>query len=232
MALSPVIPHAQSTDSTDASDSAAIAQLQEFFSSNPRSGRYEGVRGDLRGAFRRAEDNSIPTEPLVTLLQEAAAKRVPAARLLPAVEAELDRLETAGTVLDEAGLGGDGVGRQERVSAFRRLSVYLQAGVTADVMVQVGESGTTLRPFLEAVGTLASISSSTDLSEAQQVELAAALLESELEPGGYGAVGSAYVKGRLRGLSPEAVTEIVVRVLRAGGGIIQIDRELNARGRR
>lgn len=207
-----------------------LSELERFFAEHPRSDAYSGIRDELESLLRGAESVGVPSAPLMAVLQEAAAKRVPAERVIAALEREADRLTIAATILDQAELVPEAGDR--RGNTLRRMSVYLQGALTIDGMRGIAVSAENLQSALEAMEAVSSVTVTAGLSSDQQQSLGNALLESELDPSGYGAIRSAYVKGRLSGLSPKTITEIVVRILEAGGGIIQIDRELTARGRR
>ncbi|NBC28486.1 MAG: hypothetical protein GVY29_00665 [Spirochaetes bacterium] len=213
-------------------DVSASDPVARFFADNPRSQSYEEARSELVRVFDAARARNLPLTSLSTLLHEAAAKRVPADRLTAALEGEVERLETARSILRTAGLRETAPGGKTRESTLRQMSVHMQVGVGETVMRQVAEDAQTLEQFTEAAAALASVASASHVLDESLTELGRALIGSSLDPSGYGAVSSAYIKGRVLGLAPREVTELVVRVLGAGGGIIQIDRELNARRRR
>lgn len=199
--------------------------VEAFFAEDPRSARYAELRSDIESVFRRARNRDISVESLNTLLREAAAKRVSPVALTNALEAELQRLGAAQELLRSAGYQESAV----PAGALRRISVYLRAGVAPEVMEELAAQGKPPSALLESLETLATVISTVELSREDAVSLGSALMNSALAPEGYGSVASAYVKGRVRGLSSGDVTDIVVRILNAGGGIIQIDREITSR---
>ena len=211
---------------------SASDPVARFFAENPRSQSYEEARSELARVFEAARARNLPLTSLSTLLYEAAAKRVPADRLTAALQRELERLDTVRGILWATGLGETASEGKTRERALRQLSVHMQAGVGETVMREVAEDAQTLDQFIEAAAALASVASASPVSDESLIRLGRALIDSRLDPSGYGSVSSAYIKGRVRGFAPREVTDLVVRVLDAGGGIIQIDRELNARRRR
>lgn len=205
--------------------SEGTAALESFFAADARSRRYGQVRPDIEDLFRRAVSRDIPVVSMNTLLREAAAKNVPPGDLVRALDGELERLTRGQEILRNAGY---------QVAALpdgtlRRISLYMQAGISDPILNELAAAEQEISALLEALETVASVLSTSALSDRSAVALGAALMNSALSPEAYGSVASAYVKGRARGLSSREVTDIVVRVLEAGGGIIQIDREISAR---
>jgi hypothetical protein len=230
----PAVTAGQEPGSSQDGADRRVPEVDTFFAEHPRSEMYASIRAELHRLFAAVRDEGVPPAPLMSVLREAAAKRVPAERLLQALAAESERLRLAVDVLAEYQL----LPAQDtaRGDALRRISVYLQGELSVAGMQGIARSAaeleTGLAATLEAMEAVSSVTATAGLAPDRQRRLGEALLMSELDPDGYGAVRSAYVKGRLAGLTAQTITEIVVRVLEAGGGIIQIDRELTERGRR
>ena len=155
---------------------------------------------------------------------------MPGPRLVQALSAEENRLATARRLLEDADLLPI---RNEAIrNALRELSVYQAAGVAPRTMAETLDAAGNLGQGLAAISAVAQVIAIQPLSEETTTELGRTIINSELTPATYASVSSAYLRGTLQGLSPESVARIIIDVLDAGGGLIQIDRELRTRGRR
>jgi hypothetical protein len=204
--------------------------LDEWFRESEHASRYEDQRDDFRRLLEQARTDGVPPELMMLVLREGAAKRVSPSRLVAAMEEEGERLATSRTLLEEADLLP--IRNADIRDALRELSVYQVAGVEPDSIRAILDATESLEVGLQAVSAVAQIVAIQPLSEPTTAELGRSILTSDLTPATFGSVSSAYLRGTLAGLPPQSVARIIIDVLDAGGGLIQIDRELRARGRR
>lgn len=204
--------------------------LDQWYRESDNARRYIDERSELAAVMEQAREDGIPPELIMLVLQEGAAKRVPPSRLIAALEAEEERLATARRILERVDLLP--IRTADIQNALRELSVYQSAGVPPDVLDSVLARTDELDRGLAAVGALAQVVGIQPLRDDTMATLGISILASELTPATYASLSSAYLRGTLNGLPPETVVRIIVDVLEAGGGLIQIDRELRTRGRR
>lgn len=164
------------------------------------------------------------------VLREGAAKRVPGPRLVAALREESRRLARAREVLEDAGLLP--VRTDEIAEVLRTLSVFQAAGVEPGTIASILDATDDLDRGIAALSAIAGVVSIQPIEEGLATDLGLALTESALTPATYASVSSAYLRGTLSGVTGETAIRIIIDVLRRGGGLIQIDRELKARGRR
>lgn len=204
--------------------------LDQWYRESGNARRYTDERSELAAVLEQARQDGVPPELIMLVLREGAAKRVPASRLIAALEAEEERLATARRILERVDLLP--IRTEDIRNALRELSVYQSAGVTPDVLSSILESADDLDRGLAAVAAVSQFLGIQPLSDNTTATLGISILGSELTPATYASLSSAYLRGTLDGLPPQTVARIIVDVLEAGGGLIQIDRELRARGRR
>lgn len=203
---------------------ADATELERWFRRSNRADRYADDRDAIVAIVREADAENLPTDSMVKLVQEGAAKRVPPERLLDALSAERDRLETATRILTSHG-------HRSTDDAVERLAIAQRGGVTPAVLDSIAgaaESGKQAVAAAEAVMQLYSVAR-IDAAEAE--ELAVALVETDTPTSAYRSVPSLVLKGRAAGLSPEETMDIIIDTLNDGGGLVRIDREINRRGR-
>ena len=204
--------------------SAGEDLLEQWFEAGPHTEQYRAAREELEAVFARRPINDLPEELILRFLREAAVKRVPSQRLIPAVDGYLDRLVTAQRTIDEA--AHLSVVEDDGTATVEAAIVFLQTSATADSLqglVQYAESG---RHARELFFTLSELYGIDELSNSQLKELGRSILQSDLSVGSYGSVASLYVQSRARQNSPSRVIRTIVDTLDGGGGLVQLRQAL------
>ncbi|GEM_PF-3432455 len=205
---------------------ADTAALDMWFETDPRAGEYRGHREQLERFFETASEHGLPAAPLLQLLREAAAKRVPPAALKTALTRELERLRTASQVLDDSHLH---LSETQRDDTLMNISLYLQSGLSPDLLRTIFTERESLTRASEAAAAVVEIRQATTLSEPQLQRLVQALYKSSLPTGGYRSIPAAFLQAHSWGIALEEAYEIVVRELEAEGGLVQINNALRRR---
>lgn len=209
---------------TPADVSAQDSAVEQWFESSPQAARYDGIREELVEAHEQIVDADVPDNLVQGFLREAAVKRVAPDSLLPAFEAYLNRLVSAGEAIERA--GGTSALEGDPVTMLETAATFLQTGATADTLSLLLEHAETARHAREAFFTLAELYEIDDLSDEQLRELGQSILESGLSADSYGSVASLYVQGRARRRSPSRVISAITAALNDGGGLVQVRRAL------
>lgn len=209
--------------------------LQDWFSDSGESGRYTTIEDDLYPIFRLADNSGVPPALLMEKLREGAAKGIPGGRLLSALRSELERLISAGDILDGSGYFAD-VGSSETQNAYKIIAIMLREDIPEEKIRQLLEKGRErnlpLTAATAACSAVFQVSSVTDLRENELLRLGTSLYDSDLGPSNYDAVVSIFVRGRVNRLEDEEILDIIEDVFTRGGGLIRLERELNKRTRR
>ena len=203
---------------------ADATELDRWFRRSDNAERYAGRREAIVAVLREAEADHLPSDSMVKLVQEGAAKRVPPERLLDALTAERDRLEASARILASHG-------HRTTDDAVERLAIAQRGGVTPAVLDSIARAAKTTRQTVAAAEAIMQLYGVARVDATHAEGLAVALVETDTPISAYGSVPSLVLKGRAAGLSPEETMEIVIDTLKAGGGLVQIDREINRRGR-
>jgi hypothetical protein len=221
-----------------AQESKARAVVDAWFNENSRAERYKTLREDILIIFSVAENASVPSDFLLDFLNEAAARGIEPARVVPALRDRLDHLLTLKDLLDTR---SDCLGREppgtapdgEDDAPLRSLSLIQRRGVAPAVIAAILDAACrehkTFAAALNALKTLANIPSLNELSADRQTALAGAVLASTLTPAGYSALSSFYIKGRLKNIAAGEITDIIIAALRDGKGLIRIEQEMDRR---
>ena len=198
--------------------------LEQWFEAGRHAEQYHDVRGELQALFARESIDDLPGELILRFLREAAVKRVPAERLVPAVEEYLERLAAAQRAIEEA---SDTFLIESDVTATVEAAVvFLQTSATADSLRALLEYASSGRHAREAFFTLSELYGIDDLTSEQLTELGRSILESNLSAGSYGSVASLYVQSRARQNSASRVIRTIVDTLDDGGGLVQLRQAL------
>lgn len=210
------------------------ADLKAWYREDRKAAKYEEIRSLLESIFAAAEQSDIPAVLLTEKLKQGSAKNVSPGRLADAMNSELARLIIAeGMVSDYC---ESAVSTEERVSLIRGISIFLSGSLSKNelefYLSMCCEKGSGSSKFLSLGGAMLGIQTVEWLSPDQRLSLAESLLGSSVPPSGYNAVSSIFLKGKLNRLSPAEVLEIVTSSLSRGGGIIQMEDELNRRSRK
>ena len=185
--------------------------------------------------IRQAEAASVPVQPLLDKIKEGAAKGIQPARLLQAAEDELDRLNFAGELLDR--YVKPPLSPNRSASAAKDISIVLLGGLSRPMLERLFTAaqleGKTVETTFQALHTLLEIASVSDLAEEELSQLGEQpYSQAALPAGGYDSLVSVFLKAGSRRLSGRETVEIIREVLSRGGGLLQIEGEMNRRSRR
>jgi hypothetical protein len=168
-------------------------------------------------------------------LKEGAAKRVPPQRLLSVLQRDFARLRRVIRLIEEAGFR-----RATRSSRYQKniklLSIVLRGDISEAVVTELleyaGNRGKTLDEAATACNAIFQVARISSLGDTDLVRLGKSLLTSRLPASSYASVASLFLKGKVNKMDDSDIVELMVRVLENGGGLIQLERELQRRARR
>ena len=240
---------------TGADQDSVQQALDAWFAGRPESAAYNSIKNELYTLFSRAYTLTIPLTILFERLQEGASKRIPAQKLLKALEEEVERLYKILVMINEidslsllqgevsffTSLGtesGPGEKGDEEIhtNLIHQLSIFNRSGISVRSMSSLFslalETEKSKGAMFLVLHGLIKIPGLGNLDDEETTDLGTALLKSTLSPESYGTISSIYVKGRTYQLNYSTITEIVIDVLNRGGGLVQIEQEIIRRGRK
>lgn len=207
-------------------------EVNTWFASAPEASAYADIHSDIMLLLLDAGESGIPVRLLLAKVKEGAAKGVPSRRLFVALENERDRLRSAIDIIDSAGyplLRRD----TDLEQPVKMLGIILREGCSAAVLREILSGGfaegRTLSEGTAACGAVFHVKKVADLSDQELVSLGIALYGSSLPPTGYDTVSSIFLKARVHRLSDKDTLDLVLGVLKSGGGLIQLERALDRR---
>ncbi len=193
-----------------------------WLDSEPRARPYDAVRQDILKIFDEAAQAPLPVALLMEKLKEGVSKRVPADVLLAALRAEQNRLSVAWDLVDRQDGAIQPGGREEAVRRIDLLLVAETAPTTIESVLDAAASARrTSSDAVEALGVLAQVKLSMELTDPLLKTLGTAMLRSRMGAGVFGSVLTVLVQARTRGMSTDAAVAMVTGVLASGGGITQ-----------
>jgi hypothetical protein len=225
--------------SLSAQDTNAPEIVSDWYKENPRATPYIPIRKDITALIIAARKADIPAAFLLDVLNEAAARNIPASQALQTLHEKLDMLVRLKKTLDEhAACLAKNPAAKESIASSSLLNDFffiqrrgIPYGVIESVLSQACAEKKDFAAALSALRTLANIPSLNELTEEKMTALTHALVKSTLSPAGYSALSSFYIKGKLRNLAAPEITEIIISTLRKGKGLIRIEQELDRRRR-
>jgi hypothetical protein len=232
-----------------------IPDLDQWFKEQPDAASYLSIKEDLSFLFSEARARNLPLSLLYERLREGISKHVPPQRLLKALEfdvEQLSRIVEMMKVVDalsfsrreihffiKEGIQWDVLNREQNTPVFdliHQLSLLNRSGISIESMSNLFtcaiENEKSINTMLPVLHSLIKIPGLDNLKERETVDLGKALIKSALSPDSYGTLSSIFVKGRIYHLNYSTISDIVVKVLNRGGGIVQIEQEIIQRGRK
>jgi hypothetical protein len=232
-----------------------ITALDQWFKEQPGTASYLSLKEDLSILFSEAQARNLPLSLLYERLQEGISKHVPPQRLLKALEFEVEQLSRIVEMMKEVdalcfsrrefyffikeGMQWDLLGRREDtpvVDLIHQLSLFNRSGILIKSMSNLFtcaiENEKSINTMLSVLHGLIKIPGLDNLKQRETVDLGKALIKSALSPDSYGTLSSIFVKGRVYHLTYSTISDIVLKVLNRGGGIVQIEQEIIRRGRK
>lgn len=211
--------------------------LGEWFSRNSRASLYIGISRDLNVFFEKAGKLSLPGELLLEILDEAAAKNIPPKILLETITIRFSQYAKIQIIMRELQpclQEENAEGPFPPADLIKKYALFLRQGISEAVISSILRDVCTLGKkndeALSLLRTLANIPSNQELGEQDLLALAKTILRSTMSPASYTALSSLYIKGKLKNLSVEDITNIIMDVLSEGKGLIRIEQEINRQG--
>lgn len=209
--------------------------IGSWFNNSRQAKPYNDIKEPILSLFARSEQRGVPSSLLLDKLKEGAAKRIPEQRLLAALSQELDRLTRAQQIIESTGYEVDVEGTEYK--EHLKLIVIMIRGGLSEIHIQnvlefAEHIHKPLTAGIAACEALLQLNQIATLQEEQLLDVGKALLDSSLPTSGYASVTSIFIKARALKIRDKETVAILQRVLDQGGGLIQLEREINRRGRR
>lgn len=205
--------------------------VRGWLKTEPMATPYRDLAPSIVQVFEAAQSEGLPLELLFDKLKEGAAKRVPPGRLKPVLEGELNRLLDVRKVLEE-GFGKDVRKDPFFLQGMKVGSLALLSGFPIEGLNIVCASIIGMEKMISLVPPLTEMHRVEALPLQPLSSFARALSTSSIPPAQYGTFVSLYLKAVAGRIPPADTLRIMTDVLKAGGGILQIERELARRWKR
>ena len=189
-----------------------------------RSRYTEEEQAEIRSILHEAAEVGIGTDLLLPRIQEARAKRVPADRLIVAIEAEIEKLELARRILLNTEIGGFEV--LEDDAGWLRTANLLSWGATDNEIEElVGNSGDDIDAYLHASYLFSSLVE-WGFTRELSLELANAVQKSSIEPGDYQGVFEILIESRRLHMQPGETAERLIEELGKASSLRKLRRKI------
>ena len=205
--------------------------VRAWLHTEPMATPYQDLAPSIVQVFEAARSDGLPLELLFDKLKEGAAKKVPSGRLKPALEGELNRLLQVRKVLQE-GFGKDVTKDPFFLQGMKVGSLALRSGFPEEGLRIVCTPSMGLEKMVSLLPPLAEMHRIETLPLQPLSSFVQALSASPIPPSQYGTFVSLYLKATAGRIPPQDTLRIMTDVLKAGGGILQIERELARRSRK
>ncbi len=205
--------------------------IQTWLQSEPIAMPYREVAPSILQEFNSASAERLPLELLFDKLKEGVAKKVPPARLKAVLEGEVSRLLKVRKILQ------DGFGKEVerdpfflqgmKVGSLALLSGFPEEGLKLVCSPQIG-----MEKMVSLVPPLVEMHRIDSLPLQPLAYFVQAVSASTIPSAQYGSFVSLYLKASASRIPPAETLRIMGDILKTGGGILQIERELARRTRR
>jgi hypothetical protein len=219
---------------------AASQGLSSWFDRAPEAVTYAPVRPALEAAAARLVAAGLPDDLIAARLVEGSRKRVAPERLAAAIEAEVRRYVSIAETLSSRALLPSRAPEAGKLAAQAELLMRGGASL-AELAAALDAKARNASPraspdqvalvarALDAVAAVYSVHVRFALEEGERESLAAALSGSSLDNARFPSVLSVFTKYRAAGLASSRICSLCVEILRAGGSLERIERELQRR---
>jgi hypothetical protein len=212
----------------------AEKELSNWIRKNPQGQQYERAEQQLGRIMGDAENEDIPPEILMNKVKEGASKKVAQETLVTALEHELERLRTARRILQSTGM--EITSEKAYQNALKEMSLILLNGLSEEMVEalirEAQREGMGIEAALQAGKSLMIIASLEEIPDEKLMQLGSALLASDFPPKGYGSVASIFLKANVNKVRSGELIDQIIRIIKDGGGLIQLEREIGGRTRR
>ena len=206
--------------------------FDEWFDKDARLQNYLEIKDKMKEIFKNASENNIPTILLYEKAEEGLAKKVDRSKLIDALRLEADRLKVAHKIILEA---GESVRDNEKKSLYKGISIFLIGGLNeSQILFFFEETGSRKKPisyFLALGNALIASLSIVRLNDSDILTLGASIINANLAESAITSISSFFIKGQLKRIDTGDLLFIIIDILDNGGGILQIERELDRRTR-
>ena len=213
---------------------STLAEVTRWFGSE--SARpYIPYKEEILDLFRKAEKKGLPAHSVQDKLQHGAAKQVSPEILLEALRKTYRRMESATEILLpwETELKTK---PKERDRGIKNLVIYLSSGLMEDHLLALSKTTKKTDRKLEDLYSISELSLQlmqiTDLSQKNILAFSQEVLNSSLSREAWNAIPSLLLKAKAWNISSKDTVELFANILKNGGGILQMDREIQRRRKR
>jgi len=210
---------------------STITELRSWFMENINGSRYQAYQARIEAVFLAAQESGLPLWILFDKLSEGVSKKVKGEVLATALEREYNQLLTIHTLFTKMKM--EITDRVLYEEGLKTLSLFLSGGLDSDLLqallthsLALKQEPRTLLLLCEAVFK---IKQASLLNNGQLLRLADALMGSSLPPAGYLSIASLFIKGKIKHIQEETLFVLITETLAGGGGLIQLNDELNRR---
>lgn len=202
--------------------------VRAWLQAEPIAAPYRELTSSLVQVFETASTEGLPVELLFDKLKEGVAKKVPPTRLRSVLEGEVGRLLKVRQILQD-GFGTDVARGPLFLQAMKIGSLALLSGFPEEGLQVVCSSGADIEKMVSMVPLLVEMHRVAALPVPSLAHFVQALSGSTIPSAQYGTFVSLYLKAIAGRIPPADTLRIMGDVLKAGGGILQIERELARR---
>lgn len=190
---------------------------------------YAVVEEAITDMFEDAQVAGLPVETLASIVQEGLAKAVEPETLLRALRAEEGRLRFAREIFLRYLPG-----RPEAVDreAYEAVTLALQSGMSRASLEDLAGAAVDAEALGLALRAVSQIRRIAGADEVELSRLGRVMLESNLDPRSYAAIASVIIRSMVSPRGTGGAVERAARIVEAGGGLVQITRELESRSDR
>ncbi len=217
-----------------AEEDLTAAQVLNWFATDQRAVRYRQYEKEIEEILERAQEHRVTLELLFEKLKEGATKGVTWEKLSKALSSQYESVTKAEEIVANAeGVHGKGKSK-EHDSLVKHTSLFLDGGLDPALVVapllaaSLSAHGDTGR-FTAACEMLIEIGSFGVENRKTLYALGDALVRSRLSEASYASISSLFVKARARGMDSDEIAALFSGIVKRGGGIVQIEQELERR---
>jgi hypothetical protein len=209
----------------------AWAEISAWLRSEPKAESYRGGEARLREIFEEAVRREAPAGILFEKLKEGAAKQVSPEIIIQVLRDEIRHLVSARAVIRSSGLSA--ADPDSAAGLLKICSLALRGGLSEAALLEVlraaAESGKGPSGAVELVPLLIRMQGIEPLPSGLIGPFCLALFSGRLPAAQYGSLVSLYLKAAAGKVSGGVTIRLMTDILKTGGGIVRIERELTRR---
>ncbi len=206
--------------------------ILSWLASEPLAAPYRNDEPRISALLSEAESRKVPLGILFDKLKEGASKRVPPRTLVKFLEEEKNRLLVIEELVRASNFDPGPDGGKD---LFKTCSIALLNGLESDTLrtalKEAGKRGRSREDLTELVSVLLRMKEVHPADSESIAAFVSAVFEGKVPASQYGTFVSLYMKAVAGRSSPGTILRIMTDVMRAGGGTLQIERELTRRTR-